>query len=62
MENTIKEFLINSPYSEKEKAEITLYIQGLKETEKAEFLDLMNLANRTILNKFWKGYLKCGIT
>ena len=50
MEQEIKDilmdFLKDSPYSETEKRDITLYIDGLKETEKKEFLDLMNLANK----------------
>jgi hypothetical protein len=50
MEQEIKDILIDflkdSPYSETEKRDITLYIDGLKETEKAEFLDLMILTNK----------------
>jgi hypothetical protein len=45
MDVVVKEFLLNSPYSEEEKIEITLYIDGLKQNEKRDFIDLMNLTN-----------------
>ena len=45
MDTIVKEFLLNSPYSEKEKIEITLYIDGLKQNEKRDFIDLMNMTN-----------------
>ena len=45
MDEIVKEFLLNSPYSEEEKLEITLYIDGLKQNEKRDFIDLMNKTN-----------------
>ena len=40
--NELQLFLKDSPYTESEKRDITLYIDGLGETEKTKFTDLIN--------------------
>lgn len=44
--NILTEFLKDSPYTEGEKKDITLYIEGLKEDSKIEILNLISDVNK----------------